>query len=167
MSSLIKKQTFLLRYELFGITIISIYVYLYAHILSRLRVPVKLFLIFRFITAVTGEPSADGGGQSSRKSRLSARSVPLPAGAGRGTDPERSHIDIDYCNEDIEAVCRELFDDATPHLHSGFVPFTTGSERGLEARRCRRPPPGNFKAVRSGIRNGTNGYSPKKNGLPP
>ena len=136
----------------------------------------------------------------------------------KNTDPERSHLNIDYCNEDIKAVYHELFDDAlqryndkqtrvdrvitdyyekirfgkqekpfheiilqvgnkddmnansedgqlaaevldeymkgfqernpnlrvfsahlhmdeaTPHLHIDFVPFTTGSKRGLDTR---------------------------------
>ncbi len=30
----------------------------------------------------------------------------------KNTDPERSHLNIDYCNEDIKAVYHELFDDA-------------------------------------------------------
>ena len=134
----------------------------------------------------------------------------------KNTDPERSHLNIDYCNEDIKAVYHELFDgalqryndkqtradrvitdyyekirsgkqekpfhevilqvgnledmnaqsddgqlakqildeyyqgfrernpnlrvfsaylhmdEATPHLHIDFVPFTTGSKRGLQ-----------------------------------
>ena len=136
----------------------------------------------------------------------------------KNTDPERSHLNIDYCNEDIKAVYHELFDEAlqryndkqtradrviadyyekirsgkqekpfheiilqvgnrddmsaeseegqlaeevldeymkdfqernpnlrvfsahlhmdeaTPHLHIDFVPFTTGSKRGLDTR---------------------------------
>ena len=136
----------------------------------------------------------------------------------KNTDPERSHLNIEYCNEDIKAVYHELFDDAlqryndkqsrvdrvitdyyekirsgkqekpfheiilqvgnkddmsaeseegqlaaevldeymksfqernpnlrvfsahlhmdeaTPHLHIDFVPFTTGSKRGLDTR---------------------------------
>ena len=136
----------------------------------------------------------------------------------KNTDPERSHLNIDYCNEDIRTVYHELFDDAlqryndkqtrvdrvitdyyekirfgkqekpfheiilqvgnkddmnansedgqlaaevldeymkgfqernpnlrvfsahlhmdeaTPHLHIDFVPFTTGSKRGLDTR---------------------------------
>ena len=136
----------------------------------------------------------------------------------KNTDPERSHLNIDYCNEDIKTVYHELFDDAlqryndkqtradrvitdyyekirsgkqekpfheiilqvgnkddmsaeseegqlaaevldeymkgfqernpnlqvfsahlhmdeaTPHLHIDFVPFTTGSKRGLDTR---------------------------------
>ncbi len=30
----------------------------------------------------------------------------------KNTDPERSHLNIDYCNEDIRTVYHELFDDA-------------------------------------------------------
>ena len=136
----------------------------------------------------------------------------------KNTDPERSHLNIDYCNEDIKTVYHELFDEAlqryndkqtradrvitdyyekirsgkqekpfheiilqvgnkddmnasseegqlaeevldeymkdfqernpnlrvfsahlhmdeaTPHLHIDFVPFTTGSKRGLDTR---------------------------------
>lgn len=128
----------------------------------------------------------------------------------KNTDPERSHLNIDYCQENIKAVYHELFDEAlkryndkqtrvdrqikdyyekirsgkqeklfheiilqvgnkdgqlvaavldeymssvqernpqlrvfsahlhmdeaTPHLHIDFVPFTTGSKRGLDTR---------------------------------
>ena len=30
----------------------------------------------------------------------------------KNTDPERSHLNVDYCNEDIKAVYHELFDEA-------------------------------------------------------
>lgn len=49
-------------------------------------------------------------------------------------DGERSHFNIDYCNENIKKVYHKLFDEATPHLHIDFVPFTTGSKRGLDTR---------------------------------
>ena len=99
----------------------------------------------------------------------------------KNTDPERSHLNVEYCNENIKDVYHELFDEAlarynekqtrndrriddyyekirsgkqekpfheiilqigdnlhmdeaTPHLHIDFVPYTTGSKRGLDTR---------------------------------
>ena len=94
-------------------------------------------------------------------------------------DGSRTHLNIDYCNERIQTVYHQLFDEAlkrynekqaradrripnyyekirsgnqernpnlrvfsahlhmdeaTPHLHIDFVPFTTGSKRGLDTR---------------------------------
>ena len=102
----------------------------------------------------------------------------------KNTDPERSYLNVEYCNENIKDVYHELFDEAlarynerdtmgaeteevrlaakilgeymqdfqrrnptlrvfsahlhmdeaTPHLHIDFVPYTTGSKRGLDTR---------------------------------
>ena len=94
-------------------------------------------------------------------------------------DGSRTHLNIDYCNERIQTVYHQLFDEAlkrynekqtrsdrripnyyekirsgfqernpslrvfsahlhmdeaTPHIHIDFVPFTTGSKRGLDTR---------------------------------
>ena len=76
-------------------------------------------------------------------------------------DKERSKNNVTYYNEDIKTVYHKLFDDAlkkynerqkrndrmiyvfsahlhmdeaTPHLHIDFVPFTTDSKRGLDTR---------------------------------
>ena len=89
----------------------------------------------------------------------------------KNTDPKRSHWNVEYCNQDIQEIYHELFDEAlerynvkqsdgqiaarildeymkgfqernpalrvfsahlhmdeaTPHLHIDFVPYTTGS----------------------------------------
>ena len=52
-------------------------------------------------------------------------------------------------------------DEATPHLHIDFVPFTTGSKRGLETRvslKLHRVSP----AAPAQKRNGTSGYNLKR-----
>ena len=58
-------------------------------------------------------------------------------------------------------------DEATPHLHIDFVPFTTGSKRGLDTRVSLKQALATqgFKAAVVAIRSGRNGYSPKKNSL--
>ena len=58
-------------------------------------------------------------------------------------------------------------DEATPHLHIDFVPFTTGSKRGLDTRVSLKQALATqgLKAAVVAIRSGRNGYSPKKNSL--
>ena len=56
-------------------------------------------------------------------------------------------------------------DEATPHLHIDFVPFTTGSKRGLDTRVSLKQARKVLKAAVVAIRSGRNGYSPKKNSL--
>ena len=60
-------------------------------------------------------------------------------------------------------------DEATPHPHIDFVPFTTGSKRGLDTRVSLQQALAaqGFKGVPAAIRNGRNGYSSKKSNLPP
>lgn len=87
----------------------------------------------------------------------------------KNTDPERSNLNMEYCNENIKEVYHQLFDEAlvryndkqtrsdrriddyyeknlrvfsahlhmdeaTPHFHIDFVPYSTGSKRGLDSR---------------------------------
>ena len=58
-------------------------------------------------------------------------------------------------------------DEATPHLHIDFVPFTTGSKRGLDTRVSLKQALAaqGFRAAAVAIRRGHNGYNPKKNSL--
>lgn len=58
-------------------------------------------------------------------------------------------------------------DEATPHLHIDFVPFTTGSKRGLDTRVSLKQALATqgLRAAVVAIRSGRNGYSPKKNSL--
>lgn len=60
-------------------------------------------------------------------------------------------------------------DEATPHLHIDFVPFTTGSKRGLDTRVSLKQALAaqGFKGEPVVQRNGRSGYSPKRSSLPP
>ena len=60
-------------------------------------------------------------------------------------------------------------DEATLHLHIDFVPFTTGSKRGLDTRVSLKQ-----ALAAQGFKGGSRGdtewnqwYNPKKNSLPP
>ncbi len=55
-------------------------------------------------------------------------------------------------------------DEATPHLHIDFVPFTTGSKRGLDTRVSLKQALATqgFKGGSRGDTGGRNGYSPKR-----
>lgn len=59
-------------------------------------------------------------------------------------------------------------DEATPHLHIDFVPFTTGSKRGLDTRVSLKQALAaqGLKAALVAIPSGISGYYPKKNSLP-
>ena len=59
-------------------------------------------------------------------------------------------------------------DEATPHLHIDFVPFTTGSKRGLDTRVSLKQALAKqgFRAAVVEIQSGASGYSPKKNSFP-
>ena len=62
----------------------------------------------------------------------------------KNTDPERSHLNVEYCNEDIRDVYHELFEEARirynakqrkdRHLHIDFIPFITESKRAMDTR---------------------------------
>ena len=58
-------------------------------------------------------------------------------------------------------------DEATPHLHIDFVPFTTDSKRGLDTRVSLKQALAaqGFKGALVEIQSGINGYFPKKNSL--
>ena len=58
-------------------------------------------------------------------------------------------------------------DEATLHLHIDFVPFTTGSKRGLDTRVSLKQALAaqDLRAALVEIRSGTNGYKLKKNSL--
>ena len=59
-------------------------------------------------------------------------------------------------------------DEATPHIHIDFVPFTTGSKRGLDTRVSLNRPSLRRASVEALVvrRSGINGYCPKRKSLP-
>ena len=59
-------------------------------------------------------------------------------------------------------------DEATPHLHIDFVPFTTGSKRGLDTRVSLKKALAaqGFQGGTRGPRSGASGYARRKSSLP-
>lgn len=55
-------------------------------------------------------------------------------------------------------------DEATPHLHIDFIPYTTGSKRGLETRVSLKKALAEL-GFKGGKRNVTSGWRQRKNGL--
>ena len=50
-------------------------------------------------------------------------------------DPDRVQLNICYRNENLKEVYKELFDEATPHLHIDFIPYVTGWKgKGMDTR---------------------------------